>query len=299
MQGNLYGIEKSCAGAYRFGFNGKENDNEVKGNGNQQDYGMRIYDTRLSRFLSVDPLTGKYPELTPYQFASNTPIQAIDLDGLEMFLVNGYDGYSSRTKDASKSDDLAKMKSYWSNNNPSFVEQLVKRFKENDVRYIDGSQGGFSHGNVKVRHDAGYKMAIELVNSKKVDFSNPITIIGHSMGGAFGDGMADGFLKANPKAVINFLLLAPDGAEQFSIDPRTNSAQFTFGDDGVVTNNRATVGNVDVNLNPQSNEYRPYQSKSLQKALKAHSAPVDDKGMADVILNNKKTDKIFKTRKDE
>jgi hypothetical protein len=27
----------------------------------------------------------KYPDLTPYQFASNTPIQAIDLDGLEAF----------------------------------------------------------------------------------------------------------------------------------------------------------------------------------------------------------------------
>ena len=68
---------------YRFGFNGKENDNEVKGDGNQQDYGFRIYDPRLGKFLSVDPLTKKYPELTAYQFASNTPIQAIDLDGAE------------------------------------------------------------------------------------------------------------------------------------------------------------------------------------------------------------------------
>ena len=68
---------------YRYGFNGKENDNEVKGEGNQQDYGMRIYDPRLGRFLSLDPLTAKYPELTPYQFASNTPIQAVDLDGAE------------------------------------------------------------------------------------------------------------------------------------------------------------------------------------------------------------------------
>ena len=33
--------------------------------------------------MSVDPLTRSYPELTPYQFASNTPIYAIDLDGLE------------------------------------------------------------------------------------------------------------------------------------------------------------------------------------------------------------------------
>ena len=68
---------------YLFGFNGKENDNEVKGNGDQQDYGMRIYDPRLGRFLSVDPITTKYPELTPYQFASNNPIMNIDVDGLE------------------------------------------------------------------------------------------------------------------------------------------------------------------------------------------------------------------------
>jgi len=68
---------------YRFGFNGKENDNEVKGVGNQQDYGFRIYDPRIAKFLSVDPITKDYPELTPYQFASNTPIMAIDIDGLE------------------------------------------------------------------------------------------------------------------------------------------------------------------------------------------------------------------------
>jgi len=61
----------------------------VKGQGNQQDYGMRIYDPRLGRFLSTDPITDEYPELTPYQFASNTPIQAIDLDGLEGFIATG------------------------------------------------------------------------------------------------------------------------------------------------------------------------------------------------------------------
>ncbi len=44
---------------------------------------MRIYDPRLGKFLSVDPITKEYPELTPYQFAGNTPLQAIDLDGGE------------------------------------------------------------------------------------------------------------------------------------------------------------------------------------------------------------------------
>ena len=72
---------------YRYGYNGKENDNEVKGESNQQDYGFRVYDPRVGRFLSVDPLTKDYPMLTPYQFASNMPISAIDIDGLESKLV--------------------------------------------------------------------------------------------------------------------------------------------------------------------------------------------------------------------
>jgi RHS repeat-associated protein len=86
MPGRKYnvGIE-----AYRYGFNGKENDNEVKGEGNQQDYGMRIYDPRLGKFLSVDPITSTYPMLTPYQFASNSPIGGIDKDGLEFFFAGG------------------------------------------------------------------------------------------------------------------------------------------------------------------------------------------------------------------
>jgi len=82
--GSLQPGRKYTAGTgYRYGFNGKENDTEVKGESNQQDYGMRIYDPRLGRFLSVDPLTKKYPWYTPYQFAGNMPIWAVDLDGLE------------------------------------------------------------------------------------------------------------------------------------------------------------------------------------------------------------------------
>gem|GEM_PF-5445015 len=71
---------------YRYGFNGKENDNDIENSA--QDYGMRIYDGRLGRFLSADPLTKTYPWLTPYQFAGNTPMQAIDIDGLEPIYIS-------------------------------------------------------------------------------------------------------------------------------------------------------------------------------------------------------------------
>jgi RHS repeat-associated protein len=79
-------------GDYRFGFNGKENDNEVLGKGRWQDYGERMYRPDLARFFSPDPIIiyqRKYPELSSYQFASNRPIVAIDLDGLEAYDVNG------------------------------------------------------------------------------------------------------------------------------------------------------------------------------------------------------------------
>ncbi|MFA6922877.1 MAG: N-acetylmuramoyl-L-alanine amidase [Bacteroidales bacterium] len=74
--------------SYRFGFNGKEKDDELKGNGNSYDYGYRTYDPRICRFLSIDPLTKEYPWYTPYQFAGNKPIMAVDLDGLEEKPVN-------------------------------------------------------------------------------------------------------------------------------------------------------------------------------------------------------------------
>ncbi len=77
----------ATARGYRFGFNGQEGDDEVSGNGNQYDYGFRIYNPRLGKFLSVDPLTSSYPWYTPYQFAGNKPVVAIDLDGLEEFIV--------------------------------------------------------------------------------------------------------------------------------------------------------------------------------------------------------------------
>ena len=74
---------------YRYGFNGKEMDNETYGGqGNEYDYGMRIYNPRIGRFLSVDPLQKQYPELSPYQFSSNSPISNLDLDGREAYYFN-------------------------------------------------------------------------------------------------------------------------------------------------------------------------------------------------------------------
>ncbi len=78
----LVGRSWSIESQYRYGFNGKEKDDEVKGDGNQYDYGFRIYDPRLGRFLSIDPLSSRFAWQSPYAYAYNSPIYIIDFKGL-------------------------------------------------------------------------------------------------------------------------------------------------------------------------------------------------------------------------
>ncbi|WP_243396857.1 polymorphic toxin type 23 domain-containing protein, partial [Flavobacterium pectinovorum] len=69
---------------YRYGFQGQEKDDEIRGgDGNSLNYTFRMHDARIGRFFAMDPLTKKYPYLTPYQFSSNQPIHAKELEGCE------------------------------------------------------------------------------------------------------------------------------------------------------------------------------------------------------------------------
>lgn len=64
-----------------FGFNGYERDNEIYGEGNAYNFGDRIQDSRLGRFLSMDRFRADYPWNSPYSFADNSPLRYIDLGG--------------------------------------------------------------------------------------------------------------------------------------------------------------------------------------------------------------------------
>ncbi|CAF3303848.1 unnamed protein product [Rotaria socialis] len=69
------------AGQYRYGFNGKEKLDELSGAGNRLDFGARVYDSRVGRFLSVDKMFNKAPDWTPYRFSADNPILYIDREG--------------------------------------------------------------------------------------------------------------------------------------------------------------------------------------------------------------------------
>jgi RHS repeat-associated protein len=81
--GQLVPNRHGSSTAYRYGFQGQEMDNEIKGEGNSLNYTFRMHDPRVGRFFAVDPLEKKYPFYSPYQFSGNRVIDMVELEGLE------------------------------------------------------------------------------------------------------------------------------------------------------------------------------------------------------------------------
>ena len=73
--------------AYKYGFNSMERDNEVKGKGNSYDFGARMYDPRVGRWLSIDPMFSKQPGWSTYKAMLDNPIIYSDPDGRTEYLT--------------------------------------------------------------------------------------------------------------------------------------------------------------------------------------------------------------------
>ncbi len=100
LQPGRYGSgNPTAAGGYRFGYNGKEKDNNGELGLTAYDYGARIYNPGIGKFLSVDPLQTKYPDLSPYHYVANNPLIAIDPDGRKILIVinRGFLGIGRKT----------------------------------------------------------------------------------------------------------------------------------------------------------------------------------------------------------
>ncbi|MBA3986167.1 MAG: RHS repeat-associated core domain-containing protein [Flavobacteriales bacterium] len=84
---------------YEYGFNGMRMDNEIKGTGNSYDFGARIYDPRIGRWLSVDPLAHMFSGWSPYPAFGDNPINNIDIDGRYFIGVNDKEVKFKQRKD--------------------------------------------------------------------------------------------------------------------------------------------------------------------------------------------------------
>jgi len=78
---------------------GQEMDNEIKGEGNSISFSLRMYDPRLNRFMSSDPLFKSFPWNSPYAISENRLIEGLDLEGgeYEWFMINARAGIYGET----------------------------------------------------------------------------------------------------------------------------------------------------------------------------------------------------------
>ncbi len=72
--------QRNASWSAPYTFSGKEKDVET----GYSYFGARYYDSGLSIWLSVDPMSDKYPNLTPYAYCANNPVILVDPDGREV-----------------------------------------------------------------------------------------------------------------------------------------------------------------------------------------------------------------------
>ena len=86
--GKLWRDQRATSYNERFRFTGKERDTET----GYDYFGARYYSSTLPAWLSVDPLSDKYPNVSPYAYCNWNPIKFVDPDGMDEWTLNYKDG---------------------------------------------------------------------------------------------------------------------------------------------------------------------------------------------------------------
>ena len=129
---------------YDYGFNGKRNDNEIKGIGNSVDFDARIYDPRIGKFLSVDPMAHEREWVSPYNFVQNNPINRVDPTGALDDWYESETGEIKWDKDVNSQKDLNKK---GSPKGTYLGKELTFTFNSYIGPNYDGPLGSFPEGD--------------------------------------------------------------------------------------------------------------------------------------------------------
>ncbi len=68
---------------WSYTFSAKERDPET----GLSYFGARYYNSDLNIWLSVDPMSDKYPSLSPYVYCANNPVRLVDPNGEEVYIL--------------------------------------------------------------------------------------------------------------------------------------------------------------------------------------------------------------------
>ena len=214
-----FGVEldgRTVSDGYRYGFQNQEKDNEIKGEGNSVNYTFRMHDPRLGRFLSVDPLSPNYPYNGSYNFSENRVIDGKELEGLEVFLINGTDMNTSKFMF-----------------NPDAIKQF-ERIGGNtltDNGFSWGGKGNYLNSRYGQRKTAAKDLANYVAKQRKLGIENgsikpnePITLVGYSHGGNVAIQAAEQIEKLTGQKVQIITYATPAYNDKSIEDPATNNS---------------------------------------------------------------------------
>jgi RHS repeat-associated protein len=163
-------------GKYRFGFGGYEGDNEILGEGNSLDFGDRMYDSRLGRLKSPDPLIKLYPEISPYAFCNNNPIMYKEVGGRGF---NG--GFSIINQSTSPIVVVGTSKTIITNSNGTTTESespssrvILQPGQRLEAYYSETKD---KNGNVTGKFTSRVVQFADLKEGKLVDRVKPTTVV--------------------------------------------------------------------------------------------------------------------------
>ncbi len=210
-----------------------------------------------SRWLSVDPLSEKYPNYSPYVYCANNPVNAIDPDGKKIVYFNGYLGFGSPVGG----------KSYWNN---GFIRGAAKFFKDFSKPFFTNiDHKTFTSAAERQAH--GYEFAKQnydaLTEGMKQD--EPFRFISHSMGSAEAAG-AKKYLEEKGWNVETMVLLNSFKSDDIKIDKsngtiiidyqNTNDPVLYYLDPHYWTAT-GEVNNADFIIREESKEELPYRHR--------------------------------------
>jgi len=197
------GRKFTAGNEYRYGFNGKEKLDEIYGEGNAYNLGDRGLDARIGRTFKPDAKGAMFPNVSPYSFAMNSPLNAVDPDGKVVIFINGYYGFPTAAC-------CGGTEKHWGKN---WVSRAQSQIGDKKSRFYDGSLGGpsgvvFGQGDPVIgnsssmdpatRRLAGYNLgkieAADIINNLERDASGNITesikFVTSSMGAAYQRGFS-------------------------------------------------------------------------------------------------------------
>ena len=130
-------------------FSAKERDSET----GLSYFGSRYYSSDLSIWLSVDPMSGKYPSLSPYVYCADNPVRVVDPDGEEIYEFDENGKYLGTSGAQGSHDQIAIKKSDGSITiSKGYENGTIKLCQEDVVAQEDMTQVGVRA--LKINDDA-------------------------------------------------------------------------------------------------------------------------------------------------